>query len=61
MVVGLLFLIIALLCLAGLYREAKRRNVFGAVYAFVAFAVLGWFSVMTIIDVLHGGGVPVGG
>ncbi|HSU80604.1 MAG TPA: DUF2759 domain-containing protein [Candidatus Angelobacter sp.] len=60
MVIGIIFLIIALLCLAGIVREAKRRNFFGAVYAFIAFAVLGWFSIMTIIDVLHGGGVPVG-
>jgi hypothetical protein len=60
MVIGIIFLIIALLCLAGIVREAKRRNFFGAVYALIAFAVLGWFSVMTIIDVLHGGGVPVG-
>lgn len=61
MVTGSLFLIIALLCLAAIIREAKRRNMFGAIYAFVAFAVLGWFSVMTIVNVLHGGGVPVGG
>lgn len=61
MVTGILFLFIALLSLFGLFREAKRRNVFGAVYALIAFAVLGYFSVMTIIDVLNGGGVPVGG
>ncbi|WEG14278.1 DUF2759 family protein [Pullulanibacillus sp. KACC 23026] len=60
MVTGILFLLIALLCLAGIFREAKRRNIFGAVYAFIAFAVLGYFSIMTIIDVLNGGGVPVG-
>lgn len=61
MVTGVLFLIISLLCLAAIFREAKRRNAFGTVYALIAFAVLGWFSVMTIVNVLNGGGVPVGG
>lgn len=61
MVTGIIFLIIALLCLVAIFREGKRRNVFGAVYALIAFSVLGWFSIMTIINVLNGGGVPVGG
>ncbi|MFC4617990.1 DUF2759 domain-containing protein [Camelliibacillus cellulosilyticus] len=60
MFTGIIFLLIAILCLIGIFRSIKRRNLFGAVYAFIAFAVLGWFSVMTIWGVLHGHGVPVG-
>jgi len=60
MIVGIIFLIIAILCLIAIFREVKRRNFFGAVYALIAFAVLGWFSIMTIWDSFNGGGVPVG-
>ncbi|GGE46795.1 hypothetical protein GCM10011391_27050 [Pullulanibacillus camelliae] len=61
MVIGVIFLIIAILCLLAIFREAKRRNFFGAGYALITCVVLGWFSIMTIIDVLNGGGVDVGG
>ncbi|GGH79730.1 hypothetical protein JOD43_001712 [Pullulanibacillus pueri] len=61
MVVGIIFLLIALLCLLAIIREAKRRNFFGAGYAFICCIVLGWFALYTIIDIMHGGGVSVAG
>ncbi len=60
MVIGILFLLVSLLCLAGAIREISKRNFLGALYAVVTLAVFGWFSVMTILDILHGGGVQVG-
>ena len=60
MVIGVIFLIIAILCFVSIFRSLKRRNLLGAAYSLVVFLVLGWFSIMTIWDVLHGGGVPVG-
>ncbi|MFC7393350.1 DUF2759 domain-containing protein [Scopulibacillus cellulosilyticus] len=60
MAVGIIFLLIAILCLYGAIRALKKRNIFGAGYAIISLAVFGWFSVMTIIDVLQGGGVQVG-
>ncbi|MGV3488845.1 MAG: DUF2759 family protein [Tuberibacillus sp.] len=61
MVIGLIFLVIAILCLVSIFRAFKVRNMFGAVYSLIAFLVLGWFSVMTLYDVIFGsGGVPVG-
>jgi len=61
MVIGVIFLIIAVLCLLAIFREGKKHNFFGAGYALIACVVLGWFSIMTLIDVLSGGGVDVGG
>ncbi|MBM7646360.1 putative membrane protein [Scopulibacillus daqui] len=60
MAVGIIFLLIAILCLIGAIRAFKSRNFFGAGYAVITLAVFGWFSIMTIIDVLNGGGVQVG-
>lgn len=61
MVIGVIFLIIAILCLIAIFRAIKTRNFFGAVYSLIAFLVLGWFSVMTLYDIIfQGGGVPVG-
>nr|WP_239549268.1 DUF2759 domain-containing protein [Scopulibacillus daqui] len=53
-------MLIAILCLIGAIRAFKSRNFFGAGYAVITLAVFGWFSIMTIIDVLNGGGVQVG-
>ncbi|WP_027725002.1 DUF2759 family protein [Tuberibacillus calidus] len=61
MVIGVIFLIISILCLISIFRSFKARNILAAIYSLIAFLVLGWFSVMTIWDVLFGtGGVPVG-
>jgi hypothetical protein len=59
--IGVVFLIIALLCLISIFRALKARNFFGAAYSLLAFLVLSWFSVMTLWDIIfRGGGVPVG-
>lgn len=60
MAIGIMFFLVAILCLIGAIREISKRNFFGAIYAIITLAVFGWFSIMTIIDVLHGGGVQVG-
>lgn len=59
MTLGLITLAVAILSLLGLITEVKRKNLFGAGFAFVSFAVFGWFSVRTIIAVIFtdGGGV----
>jgi hypothetical protein len=43
---------ITLLCLLGLIKTLASKNAFGAGFSFVAFAVFGWFTVMSIYDVL---------
>ncbi|TCP31145.1 uncharacterized protein DUF2759 [Scopulibacillus darangshiensis] len=60
MAIGIMFLLVAILCLIGAIREISKRNFLGAGYAIVSLAFFGWFSIMTIIDVLGGGGVQVG-
>ncbi|WP_085523368.1 DUF2759 domain-containing protein [Tuberibacillus sp. Marseille-P3662] len=60
MFTGFLFIIIALICLWGMLRAIKERNLFGGGYAFVTLLVCGWFGVMTVWDVLQGGGIPLG-
>ncbi|SDN41583.1 DUF2759 domain-containing protein [Alkalicoccus daliensis] len=59
MFLGLITLAVAILSFFGLIKEMKRKNIFGAGFAFVSFAVFGWFSVRTIIAVIFtdGGGV----
>ncbi|CAM3799828.1 DUF2759 domain-containing protein [Alkalicoccus chagannorensis] len=59
MFLGLITLGVTILSLFGLIKEAKRKNFFGAGFAFVSVAVFGWFSIRTIIGVIFtdGGGV----
>lgn len=60
MAIGIMFLLVTILCLFGAISQFKKRNFLGVGYAIVSLAFFGWFSVMTIIDVLGGGGVQVG-
>ncbi|WP_147802893.1 DUF2759 family protein [Alkalicoccus halolimnae] len=56
MFLGLITLGVAILSFFGLIVEAKRKNVFGAGFAFLSFAVFGWFSVWTLFAVIFTGG-----
>lgn len=50
MVLGIITLLVAILSGFGILREFRRKNLFGAAFAFLSFAVFGWFSVMTILS-----------
>lgn len=54
MVLGIITLLVAILSGLGILSEFKRKNLFGAAFAFLSFAVFGWFSVMTIFSILTG-------
>jgi uncharacterized membrane protein len=56
MVLGIVTLLVAILSGFGILREFKRKNLFGAAFAFVSFAVFGWFSINTIFSILTGSG-----
>lgn len=60
MVTGILFTLVAILCLWGAITQAKQRNFFGVGYSIVSLAVFGWFGVMTTWDALGGGGINIG-
>ncbi|MFD2637437.1 DUF2759 domain-containing protein [Piscibacillus salipiscarius] len=48
MVLGIIFLFVAILSFIAVFRELKRRNVLALLFAGASAAVFGWFSVMTI-------------
>ncbi|MFQ3542784.1 DUF2759 domain-containing protein [Halobacillus rhizosphaerae] len=48
MVTGVILLIVAILCVLAVFREAKSKNFFAVLFAGASALVFGWFSVMTI-------------
>ncbi len=58
MALAIIFMLIAILGLAAIFRELRKKNMLGFVFALLAVVVFGWFSVMTFIDVFQGGGAP---
>ncbi|MGP4072478.1 DUF2759 domain-containing protein [Piscibacillus sp. B03] len=52
MVLGIIFLFVAILSFIAVFRELKRRNVLAILFAGASAAVFGWFSVMTIYSEL---------
>jgi uncharacterized membrane protein len=51
----IIFIVVAILSLAGLLKSLKSKNLLGIVFAGGAVAVFSWFSIMTI---LHNGYPP---
>jgi hypothetical protein len=45
----IIFGLIALLALYGMVRSFRDKNILGILFALGAFAVFGWFTVMTIL------------
>ncbi|PRO66682.1 DUF2759 domain-containing protein [Alkalicoccus urumqiensis] len=56
MVLGLITFAVTILSLIGMVKEVKRKNFFGAGFAFVTVLVFGWFSVRTLFAVIFTGG-----
>ncbi|MFC4182681.1 DUF2759 domain-containing protein [Saccharococcus thermophilus] len=52
----IIFALIALLALYGVVRTLRSKNILGFIFGLGAFAVFGWFVVMTILH--HG--IPTG-
>ncbi|MGC4376039.1 DUF2759 domain-containing protein [Fictibacillus sp. Mic-4] len=52
---GIIFALVTILALFGILRSLKGKNLLAAAFSFLTFAVFGWFTVMTIWDVFHGG------
>lgn len=53
---AIIFAIVTILAALGLLRSLKVKNMLGSGFAFLTFAVFGWFTIMTFIDVFTGGG-----
>ncbi len=58
MALAIIFLLITLLALVAIFRELRKKNMLGFVFAIITVVVFGWFSIMTFIDVFKGGGAP---
>jgi hypothetical protein len=56
MFLAITFLLVAILSALGIVREMRRKNFFAVGFAALSLAVFGWFSVMTIISIVAGGG-----
>ncbi|WP_243290548.1 DUF2759 domain-containing protein [Bacillus sp. FJAT-47783] len=48
----IIFTLVTLLGVVGMFRTIKEKNVLGLLFAFGTVAVFGWFTVMTFIH--HG-------
>jgi hypothetical protein len=48
----IIFALVALLALYGMVRTLRSKNILGFIFGLGAFAVFGWFAVMTILH--HG-------
>ncbi|WLD92057.1 DUF2759 domain-containing protein [Alkalihalobacillus sp. AL-G] len=53
---AIIFGLVTLFALAACVRELKKKHVFSLGFAFLTFAVFGWFTVMTVLDTLSTGG-----
>lgn len=42
--------LISILCLLGLLKTLKAKNMFGAGFSFVSLVVFGWFTIMSFIE-----------
>jgi choline-glycine betaine transporter len=45
-------LLITIFCLWGLIRTLKEKNLFGAGFSFISFALFGWFTTMSFYEVI---------
>ncbi len=57
---AIIFGLVAILAALGLLRSLKIKNLMAAGFAFLTFAVFGWFTVMTVLDVFVGSGGSTG-
>lgn len=48
----IIFSLVTLLGIFGLFRSFKEKNVLGVLFAFGTVAIFGWFTVMTVLH--HG-------
>jgi uncharacterized membrane protein len=53
---AIIFALVTILSVFGIIRELRKKNMFAVGFAFLSVAVFGWFTVMTFIDVIFGGG-----
>lgn len=45
-------LFISLFCLWGLLRTVKEKNLLGAGFSFISLAIFGWFTTMSIYEII---------
>ncbi|MDQ0231971.1 DUF2759 domain-containing protein [Metabacillus malikii] len=45
-----IFSLVTILAIFGLFRSLKDKNLLGAFFAFGTLAVFGWFTVMTVLE-----------
>ncbi|WP_054788874.1 MULTISPECIES: DUF2759 family protein [Gracilibacillus] len=48
MVIGFIFLVVAILCAIAIIREFKSQNMFGAAFSAISALVFGFFSIATL-------------
>lgn len=54
----IIFALVTIFCAISTVRSLANKNVLAIGFAGISTLVFGWFTVMTIIAMTHGGGVP---
>lgn len=57
----IIFALVTILAAFGTLRSLRNKNALAILFAGGTFLVFGWFTVMTIIAMTGGHGVPTGG
>lgn len=60
MSLAIIFTLVSLLAVFAFFREIKRKNALAVIFSALTIGVFGWFTVMTFIDIMAGGGAPTG-
>ncbi|SFC39720.1 Protein of unknown function [Bacillus sp. OV322] len=49
MLLVIIFGLVSLLALAGIFKSLKSKNILGLLFAVISTGIFGWFTVMTLI------------
>ncbi len=52
MVLAIIFLLVAIVCVFGVFRSFKNRNFLAIFFSGASVLLFGWFSIMTIVSEL---------
>jgi hypothetical protein len=54
----IIFVFVTIFCAWGTLRSLKEKNMLAIGFAGTSLLVFGWFTIMTIIGITNGGGIP---
>ena len=56
----IIFALVTILCAIATLRELRRKNALAIFFSGASLIVFGWFTIMTIIGMTQGHGIPTG-